>query len=131
MLGRLVRDQERFDEALSLTEVAEKATTPDDIYSQSIWRAVRAPIVARRGDLAQAEHLARAAVDLAKSTEAPGIQADAMAELAVVLDHARRHDDARTVRQEALALYEGKGNVVAAAGCRALIDKTGEAPRPA
>ena len=131
MLARLVRDQERCDEALSLTEIAEKVTAPDDIHSQSIWRAVRAPIIARRGDLAPAEQLARAAVDLAKTTEAPGIQADALAELAVVLDLAGRHDDARTVRQEALALYEGKGNVVAAAGCRALLDKTVEAPRRA
>jgi len=131
MLARLVRDQGRADEALSLSEVAEKVTADDDFLSQSIWRAVRAPIVAATGNPALAEELARAAVELARSTEAPVIQADALAELAVVLDVAKRRDEARAVRQEALVLYEGKGNVVAAARCRALLDEALEAPRPA
>jgi len=75
---------------------------------------VRAPILARGGALREAEELARSAVDLVRRTEAPVLQADALAELAVVLCVAGRLDEARQTIAEAIALYEAKGNRVAA-----------------
>jgi ATP/maltotriose-dependent transcriptional regulator MalT len=114
MMARVVRDQGRDDDALTLTRIAEAASADDDIESQVCWRAVRAPIVARAGDLAAAEALARAAAELALATEAPMLQADAHAELAAVLHLAARPHDARAALAAALGSYEAKGNVVAA-----------------
>ena len=114
LLARIARDQGRDDEALALSRSAEQATAADDTESQALWRMVRAPILARAGELAQAEQLARQAVELVRQTESPMLQADALAELAVVLVMAQRDDEARTHRAEAIALYEAKGNRVMA-----------------
>jgi class 3 adenylate cyclase/tetratricopeptide (TPR) repeat protein len=119
LLSRIVRDQGRDDEALVFSKTAEEASAADDLESQSMWRAVRAPIVARAGDSALAEDLARSAVEVARRTEAPGLQADALTELACVLRLAGRLDDARLVVGEAIALHVAKGNVVAAVQGRA------------
>jgi tetratricopeptide (TPR) repeat protein len=118
LLSRLVRDQGRDNEALELSRAAEKAADEDDFDSQALWRAIRAPIVARAGDLTGAETLARKAVELVRRTEAPLMQADALAELAEVLNIAGRSVEARAAIEEATALYCSKGNLVSEAQCR-------------
>jgi tetratricopeptide (TPR) repeat protein len=115
LLSHLVRDQGRDDEALMLSRTAEKAAAEDDVVSQALWRAIRAPIVARAGDTARAEDLARTAVQLLRRTETPGLQADALSELASVLRLAGKHGEARQAISEAIALYKSKGNIVSAA----------------
>lgn len=114
LIARLARDRGRDDEALALTHTAEQAAGEDDIESQALWRMVRAPILARRGAVAEAQALAQAGVDFARRTEAPVLQADALAELAAVLQATGRAQDARVARDEARALYLAKGNRVAA-----------------
>jgi ATP/maltotriose-dependent transcriptional regulator MalT len=118
LLARLAREQGRDDEALALSRTAEQATADDDTESQALWRMVRAPLLARAGDLAQAEALARGALALVRQTESPMLQADALAELAEVLRLASRGDEARATLDEAIALYEAKGNRVAARRAR-------------
>jgi class 3 adenylate cyclase/tetratricopeptide (TPR) repeat protein len=115
LLSRLVREQGRDDEALELSKTAESAADEDDFDSQALWRATRAPIIARAGDLEGAETLARQAVELVQRTEAPLLQADALAELAEVLKIAERPAEARAAIEQALALYRSKGNVVSEA----------------
>ena len=115
LLSRIVRDQGRDQEALVLSRAAEAATAADDMESQALWRAIRAPIVARTGDTGLAEELARTAVDLSRKTEAPTLQADALSELASVLQLKGDAEQARQVIDEAIALYQAKGNVVSAA----------------
>jgi tetratricopeptide (TPR) repeat protein len=115
LLSRLVREQGRDDEALELSKTAESAADEDDFDSQALWRATRAPIIARAGDLEGAETLARQAVELVQRTEAPLLQADALAELAKVLKIAERPAEARAAIEQALALYRSKGNVVSEA----------------
>jgi hypothetical protein len=115
LLSRIVRDQGRDQEALALSEAAEAATADDDMESQALWRATRAPIVARSGNSVLAEELARTALELVRKTEAPTLQADALAELASVLSLVGKTGEARQVIDEAIALYRSKGNLVAAA----------------
>ena len=124
LLSRLVRDQGRDDEALALSRVAEEIASANDTESQALWRAARATVVARAGDLAQAEELARAAVELLRTTEAPVLKADALFELAKVLAIAARQDEARRAVVEAIALYAAKGNVVMAERCKKWADGT-------
>lgn len=115
LLARMAREQGHDEQALALSRTAEEATADDDMESQALWRMVRAPILARAGDLAQAEALARAALALVRQSESPMLQADALAELAEVLHAAARHDEASATLAEASALYVAKGNRVAAA----------------
>jgi hypothetical protein len=120
LLARIVRDQGGRDaEALALTHAAEAASAEDDMEALALWRMVRAPIVARTGKFDDAEALARNAVEFARRTEAPMLQADALAELAVVLRMAGLDADAQAAADEAAALYDAKGNVVAAERVRA------------
>jgi ATP/maltotriose-dependent transcriptional regulator MalT len=118
LLGRIVRDLGRDDDANRYLAVAEESAAPDDIEGQSLWRSIRAPIVARGGNAPLAEELARAAVELIRKTEAPMMQADALVELAEVLKQIGKPDEARQAMAEALMLYDAKGNFVSAARCR-------------
>jgi class 3 adenylate cyclase/tetratricopeptide (TPR) repeat protein len=128
LLARIVREQGRDGEALELSIAAEGAASADDFDAQALWRSVRAPIVARSGDLAQAETLARAAVDLAGRTEAPVLQADTRSELATVLNLAGRIDEALATIGEAIVLYAAKGDVVSAARSRLWAEQLGLTP---
>ena len=114
-LARVVRDAGRDDEALELSKKVEAAAAEDDVEAQVQWRTIRALPVARAGDLAGAEALARAAIDLARASEAPVLKAEALCELAEVLRLAGRDADAREALGEALQLYKAKGDVVSAA----------------
>ncbi|MFT3954974.1 MAG: AAA family ATPase [Piscinibacter sp.] len=115
LLARIARDQGRDDDALALSRDAEAATADDDMESQALWRMVRAPLLARRGELAEAEALARAALGFVQRSESPALQADALVELAEVLAAAGQAGEARRTLAEAIVLYEAKGHRVAAA----------------
>jgi class 3 adenylate cyclase/tetratricopeptide (TPR) repeat protein len=115
LLARAVREQGRDAEALELSRTAEQLAAADDLDSQSLWRSVRAPIVARAGQLDEAEALARSAVEMALQSDAPTAQADTLMELASVLRIAGREDQARAALGRARALYLAKGDRISAA----------------
>jgi tetratricopeptide (TPR) repeat protein len=115
MLSRVVRDQGRDDEALRYSWVAEGATAADDVESMALWQSIRAPIIARAGNLGEAETLARAAVELSQQSDAPQMRADTLSELATVLMLAGRLGEARQAVGTAIAIYQAKGDVVSAA----------------
>jgi tetratricopeptide (TPR) repeat protein len=110
--------QRRDERALELSEVSEQSTAPDDLSAGVQWRAVRAKLLARRGDSETAEKLAREAVALASETDFLVLHGDALMDLAEVLRTARLDADSVPFVQEALQLYEQKGNVVAAERAR-------------
>jgi len=120
VLARIVREQGRHDEALTLTRTAESLAAEDDVDAQVRWRSVRAPILARAGEHEQAESLARAALDMARKTEMPMLQADALVDLASVLHQTTKTAEAEATLEQALALYDAKGDVVSAAKASAL-----------
>jgi len=119
LLARLVRDQGRDEEALVWSRRAEEATSPDDLLSQALWRASRAPILARAGQHEQALQLSQQAVDLLKDAETPSFRADVLMEHATVLRHAGRPAEAQRHIEVALTIYREKGNVVGAERARA------------
>jgi len=110
LLSRLVRDQGRDDEAIRLSEAAESSAAEDDVDTQALWRLIRAPMLARNGRADEGEALARAALELAMQTDAPVLQADALSALAEVLGAAGRRSDALQAAEQAMALYEAKGD---------------------
>jgi class 3 adenylate cyclase/tetratricopeptide (TPR) repeat protein len=123
LLGRVVRDQGRDEEALALSQTAERAAAEDDLDAQVLWRSIRAPIVARAGDYVAGEALARTALELARQTETPVLQADTLYELATVLHLASRLDEAHAVLAEARAIYSAKGDRVSVARASALAER--------
>jgi tetratricopeptide (TPR) repeat protein len=119
--------QGRDEEALRYTKEGERAAAPDDFTSQLLWRAVRAKVLARRGELASPEKLAREAVALADSTDCLDLRGTAHLALAEVLRLAGRESEASAEAQESLRLYEEKGNVVSAGWARAMLAELHEA----
>ena len=124
LLARAVRAQGRDEEALALTQTAEAARADDDVDAQVLWRATRAPILARAGQLTEAEALARAAHEKARETEMPSLRGFALTKLASVLQQAGRTEEARAALEEAVAIYELKGDIASAALTKRLLTPT-------
>lgn len=89
--------------------------------TQVMVRTARAKLRARRGSLVDAEALAREAVALAGETEFVDLRGESLLALGEVLRVAGRGEEAAEALQEALALWEAKGNVVLSARIRALL----------
>ena len=90
----------------------------DDATTQMLWRQILAKVLARRGDIAEAERLAREAVEIGTTTENPNGQADTYADLGEVLTMAGRSEEAAAAFEEALDRYERKENLVMAGRMR-------------
>jgi hypothetical protein len=103
----------QLDEAHEWTEIAEKLAARGDVSSQMLWRQVRARILAQRGRQVQADELAREAVALAEQTDMLNYHANALADLAEVDIAGGRDEHGRACLEQALILYEQKGNLVA------------------
>jgi tetratricopeptide (TPR) repeat protein len=111
----------RYDEAGRVTEVSAETASNDDPITQAMWRGTRARVVAITGRSdTEAEQLARESVELAFGTDCVNMQADALVDLAETLRLLHRAGEAPELLEQAVELYEKKGNVVAAASTRAL-----------
>jgi class 3 adenylate cyclase len=117
----------RFDEAQVWTQSAEELSSSDDAVSQMLWRQVRAKLLARSRRHADAERLAREAVGLSQATDMLNWQANALRDLAEVYVITGRSDDGRAQLEQALALYEQKGNLVSGAEARSTLAELPEA----
>ena len=121
MLAQAVYAQDRAEEADALCRVSERIAAPEDIGTQVVWRGVRARILARGGDTEEGETLAREAVRLAEPTDQLVMQADALLDLADVLEWAGKPAEAEAALRRALELYERKGDIVSAARARSVL----------
>jgi class 3 adenylate cyclase/tetratricopeptide (TPR) repeat protein len=115
-LAEAIYAQGRYADAEAMSERAEElgAQDPSDRDAQFRWRAVRAKVLAQRGEHDAAGTMAREAVALIASTDWLNARGGALLDLAEVLQLAGRADEARVELREALHLYEAKENVVAA-----------------
>ncbi len=109
------------EEALRVTErwSSDRLTGPPDADAHIAWRRVRAKLLARRGDFEGGERLAREATALASRTDFLDARARAVADLGEVLRLAGRLEESAAAVQEAVRLYEQKGNVAAVAALAA------------
>ena len=120
-LPRAVYEQGRYDDAFALVAAIDETPAPD-----CEWRIKRtgvpARLLARRGRLDEAEALAREGVALAADSEFVVLHADVLLDLAEVLDLAGSPEEARAATDEAMSIYERKGNVAAARKARSLMN---------
>ena len=113
---------DRLDQADTWAGRAAGLGSSDDAMKEMLWRQVRAKVLVRRGDHADAERLAREAVAIGEATDILDWQGDANADLAEVLLLSGRAEEAGEALAQALLRYERKGNVVMAARVRDRLD---------
>ena len=119
LLGQAVLAQGRAAEADELAATSAELGGAGDLSTQILWRVLRARVFAEGGELAPAEKLAREAVVLAERTDFSNQHADALAVLGGVHAKQGRMNDAQDAVAGALALFDRKGNTVAAERLRA------------
>jgi class 3 adenylate cyclase len=85
-----------------------------DLEHQAHGGAVRSKTFARRGDLQEAERIARATASLTDGCDSVHLRARSILALAEVLELAGRAAEAAPWAREALRLYEAKGDVISA-----------------
>ncbi|HYT80224.1 MAG TPA: adenylate/guanylate cyclase domain-containing protein [Actinomycetota bacterium] len=121
----------REREVLALADANERLMIEDDVDAQVRWDAARARAVARLGDAAEAERLARRSVDRAWATDYSELQGLSQVALAEVLQGSGQTEEAAEALRKAVAVHEAKGNVVSAAITRQkLEDMEAVAPNP-
>jgi class 3 adenylate cyclase/tetratricopeptide (TPR) repeat protein len=114
-----------LDEAERFCDLGEEFGTSEDVENEAHVALLRARIRAARGDLAVAEEGARRALEIYSETDFLERAAEAWLTLAEIL-RAQGEPGDETAAQEALALYERKGNVVGAGWVRAFLEGTAD-----
>jgi class 3 adenylate cyclase/tetratricopeptide (TPR) repeat protein len=108
-LAEAVYRQGRYDEAEQLALAADEAGGADDVETQRLSLGVRAKVLARKGESAEAERLARRAIELLEPTDTLTGKAEALLNLAEALQLAGRHGEGASAAHEAAELYATKG----------------------
>jgi tetratricopeptide (TPR) repeat protein len=120
-LGQALYRQGRLNEAERYGKIGEELGATDDRYNEAAWRALRAQVLAARGDLDDAPALARRAVEIAAETDYIELEADTRLALAEILREAEESDWLTEAGRSA-DLYERKGNLIGARRAQALLE---------
>ena len=116
-------------EGESLARTALSWAADNDVFSRVYASGALARSMAARGLAGEAIANARRAVALSTGSDLLNMRADALLDLALVLDATADPSGARETADAALTLYRTKGNAVATARTERLLDGLG-APRP-
>ncbi len=128
-LGQLYSDLGDLDAALEAVNRAAELGASDDVATQMIVRQVRATVLARRGELDEAERLAREAVDFGNTTNMLFARGEAYEDLGYVLYAAGKRAEGEQAIEQALELYEAKGAVAPADRARRRLGELQDAAR--
>jgi tetratricopeptide (TPR) repeat protein len=120
-LSNAVFLQGRYAEAEQLTRECEESSRPNDVHSQILWRSIRAKVLAQQGDFETAEELARVSVALAAESDFYPAHADALMDLAQILELRGEPKAAASSVEQAIRFYELKGNLPQAERARTLL----------
>jgi hypothetical protein len=110
--------QDRPEAAAEAVARIDDLPAPRDMEWRIKRHAARGKLAAVQGDPDRALREARAATALADATEMFTFRADAHRDLAEVAARCHRHEEARAAAATALAMYEAKESVAAAAQLR-------------
>ncbi len=101
--------QGRYEEADEWAQVTADLAIEDDFDPNFRWRAVRARVLAHRGEFEEAEKLAREGVEIVEQTDWYLHRGQALSALGEVLELASRPDEARASYEQAIKSFERKG----------------------
>jgi tetratricopeptide (TPR) repeat protein len=114
ILAQALYAQGRYDESERFTRISEESAGAEDVYSQLLWRSVRAKCFARHGEIRAALALARECDSLIEATDALDLRWHARMSQAEVLRLADHTAAAKQALHEALRAAEEKQNTVGA-----------------
>jgi tetratricopeptide (TPR) repeat protein len=108
----------RHDAAESMAHRAEQESAAVDSINFAVAHAVLARLAAGRGDHVAADELSQSALDYAYRMDMPTVRGNALVARAQVLRASGRQDEASQALEQALHLYEQKGDLATAARIR-------------
>jgi ATP/maltotriose-dependent transcriptional regulator MalT len=120
-LAEALRRQGRDEDAIQTLDLVDERAQDDDFDVQVRSRSARARILARRGQVAEAERLSQEALDIIVATDAVVLHAETLVTRAEVLRASDSLREAGAALRTALELFERKENVVQAEQTRALL----------
>jgi hypothetical protein len=113
--------QNRLVDAEALLPAAAQAAIGDAVAPHVRWRCAHARVLSRKAEHSSATAIAREAVELTNGTDDLNLQAAARTALAEALGAAGSDDEAVLAAEDALRLYEEKGNLVSAEATRTFL----------
>jgi DNA-binding SARP family transcriptional activator len=113
--------QDALEEADQWATLAEQRAPKDDRSAQFSWRSVRGKLLARSADFDSGEALALEALRAVETTDLLTEHGHVLLDLAEVLRLANRATDGCRRAEQALRLFERKGNIPSARSARALL----------
>jgi class 3 adenylate cyclase len=122
-LGEALYAQARYGEARRWSELAEQHAPAGDIAAQFSWRTLRAKLVAQEGLAAAGEAISLEALGIVERTDLLTYHGEVLLDLARVLFLDDRHVDAVARIEEALALFNAKGNTASGRAARSLLSE--------
>ncbi len=127
MLARvLVLRGDSTEDAEGFVVLAEALSESDDAWSQVLWRSARARLIADEAP-DRALELAQGAVDFAETTADLELRGDAWSDLGEVQASLGNADDAVKALEQALGLYQRKGDTTSAARTGRRLDELSRA----
>ena len=108
-LAEALYRQGRYEEADEWAQTTADLAMEGDFDPEFRWRAVRARVLAHRGEFEEAEKLAREGVEIVEQTDWYLHRGQALSALGEVLELAGRVDDARACYEQAVEAFQRKG----------------------
>jgi DNA-binding SARP family transcriptional activator len=119
-LGQSLYEQGRYPEATEWSDLAEARCPRGDIIAQFSWRSLKGKLLAQRGRLTEGEELVRDALAIVERTDVLSAHGEVLLDLAEVFRAAGRGDAAAERIEEALELFDRKGDTASARRARSL-----------
>jgi hypothetical protein len=113
----------REGEVLALADTTVPLMVEDDVDAVVRWDAARARAMARLGNAAEGERLARRSVDRGWATDYAQLRGVSQVALAEVLQGSGRREEAAEALRKAIAVHQAKGDVVSAAATRQKLEE--------
>jgi ATP/maltotriose-dependent transcriptional regulator MalT len=118
LLAEALYQQGRLKEAEEFAMIGRQISAPDDLSSECLWRCVLGKVMARGGDVEQGLMLVTEANDMARAADFIDDRGTMLVDLAEVHELGGRPDEAAAALEEALRMFEAKGNIVSAGRTR-------------
>jgi class 3 adenylate cyclase/tetratricopeptide (TPR) repeat protein len=118
--------QHRDEEAIELLDIADAIASKDDFDTQVRSRYVRARVFVRSGQLTEAEHVSREALQIIAATDHLVLHGDTLLTRAEALQALGSLEESEAALRQALELFERKENIVQAEQTRVLLASVGE-----
>jgi class 3 adenylate cyclase/tetratricopeptide (TPR) repeat protein len=122
-LAQAIYAQDRPEEAVHFCEVSRELAADEDLSAQVVGKGTSAKILAGQGRGAEAEALAREAVELAERTDLLTHRGQAFLDLAEVLQLNGQPAEAESALRAGLELYDRKGDLVSAERARTRLEQ--------